>query len=111
MYTLNGEHILTQNICDLPEDNVLCCAFYEGLGNEWLERELFFTGHRRGVVNVWSKATVDGKFKLLSVNTLQHANQFQTDAQVPAAISAIHPVPQAVYTGDENGRVVCSPFL
>ena len=107
MYTLNGEHVLTQNICDLPEDNVLCCAFYEGLGNEWLERELFFTGHRRGVVNVWSKAIVDGKFKLLSVNTLQHASQFQTEIQVSAAISAIHPMPQAVYTGDENGKVVC----
>lgn len=107
MYTLNGEHVLTQNICDLPEDNVLCCAFYEGLGNEWLERELFFTGHRRGVVNVWSKAIVDGKFKLLSVNTLQHASQFQTEIQASAAISAIHPMPQAVYTGDENGKVVC----
>jgi hypothetical protein len=105
IYTLNGEHILTQNICDLPEDNVLCCAFYEGLGNEWLERELFFTGHRRGVVNVWGKAIVDGKFKLLSVNTLQHVNQFQTEIQVSAAISAIHPMPQAVYTGDENGKV------
>lgn len=52
IYTLNGEHVLTQNICDSPEDNILCCAFYEGFGNEWLERELIFTGHKRGIVNV-----------------------------------------------------------
>lgn len=52
IYTLNGEHILTQNICDGPDDQILCCAFYEGQGNEWLVRELLFTGHRRGIVNV-----------------------------------------------------------
>jgi hypothetical protein len=30
----------------------MSCVFYEGADNEWQERELIFTGHRKGVVNV-----------------------------------------------------------
>lgn len=52
LFTLNGELILEQNVCIECDDAVLSCAFYEGLGNEYLERDLIFTGHRRGVVNV-----------------------------------------------------------
>ena len=58
MYTLNGQHILTQQVCgtndddDDKDDCISSCAFYEGVGNEWLERELLFTGLKRGVVNV-----------------------------------------------------------
>ena len=51
LYTLNGDPILEQNIC--TEDDIIeSCAFYEGSGTEFLERNLIFTGHRRGVVNV-----------------------------------------------------------
>lgn len=52
LFTLNGELILEQNICTEGDDAVLSCAFYEGSGNEYLERDLIFTGHKRGVVNV-----------------------------------------------------------
>lgn len=52
LFTLNGELILEQNICIEGDDAVLSCAFYEGSGNEYLERDLIFTGHKRGVVNV-----------------------------------------------------------
>ena len=31
---------------------ITTCAFYEGVGNEWLVRELLFTGHKDGKVNV-----------------------------------------------------------
>lgn len=57
LYTLNGECILSQNVCGAmgEEDAVCAVAFYEGEGNEWVEGELVFTGHRRGVVNVWRK--------------------------------------------------------
>lgn len=51
LYTLNGELLVRQRVCE-DEDATLCCAFYEGLKNEWVERELVFTGHGRGVVNV-----------------------------------------------------------
>lgn len=52
LYTLNGALLLEQVVCDKNDDGVLSCAFYEGVSNEWLERELLFTGHRRGLVNV-----------------------------------------------------------
>lgn len=52
LFTLNGEGILDQEVCQEPDDLITACAFYEGSGNEYLERNIIFTGHRRGVVNV-----------------------------------------------------------
>ncbi len=52
LFTLNGDPILNQGVCHEPDDMITACAFYEGAGNEYLERDLFFTGHKRGVVNV-----------------------------------------------------------
>lgn len=52
IYTLNGALLLEQDVCESIDDRVMSCAFYEGVDNEWQERELIFTGHRKGVVNV-----------------------------------------------------------
>lgn len=52
LHTLNGELILEQLVCVEGDELVTSCAFYEGTGNENLERNLIFTGHKRGVVNV-----------------------------------------------------------
>jgi hypothetical protein len=52
LYTLNGALLLEQTVCDSADDRALSCVFYEGVSDEWQERELLFTGHRRGVVNV-----------------------------------------------------------
>ncbi|KAI9715083.1 MAG: hypothetical protein M1812_006201 [Candelaria pacifica] len=52
LFTLNGQLLLDQTVCDSTDDYIISCAFYEGLGNEWLERDLVFTGHKRGLVNV-----------------------------------------------------------
>jgi hypothetical protein len=51
--TLNGRLLLDQDVC-LGEDDegISAVAVYEGAGNEWAERELVFTGQRRGVVKV-----------------------------------------------------------
>ncbi|KAI9676047.1 MAG: hypothetical protein M1817_000790 [Caeruleum heppii] len=51
LFTLNGQVILEVAVSEDEDDCVGSCAFYEGVGNEWLERELIFTGHRGGVVN------------------------------------------------------------
>ncbi|KAI5301475.1 hypothetical protein KEM56_001679, partial [Ascosphaera pollenicola] len=51
LFTLNGELILEQEVCEQGSDAISACAFYEGAANEWLERELLFTGHRKGVEN------------------------------------------------------------
>lgn len=52
--TLNGQLLLDEDVCDGEEDSegVTCVATYEGVGNEWCERELILSGHRRGVVKV-----------------------------------------------------------
>ena len=52
LWTLNGDLILEQNIHVEGDDLISTCAFYEGSGNEYLERNLIFTGHKKGVVNV-----------------------------------------------------------
>jgi hypothetical protein len=52
--TLNGTVLLDEDICDSEDDaeGITAVAVYEGVANEWCERELIFTGHRRGVVKV-----------------------------------------------------------
>jgi WD40 repeat protein len=56
--SLNGEILLEKDACEGEDDpeglgvGVSALAVYEGVGNEWCERELIFTGHRRGVVKV-----------------------------------------------------------
>lgn len=111
LYTLNGELILDQNVCgaESQDDFIHSCAFYEGSGNEWLENQLIFTGHRRGRVNVWRK-TVDrgnGKWILEFMRRLDHVNsKSETGANVEAAVTCIAPMPTLIYTGDDDGRVV-----
>ncbi|KAF8460336.1 hypothetical protein BDZ91DRAFT_739593 [Kalaharituber pfeilii] len=111
LYTLNGEIVLTQNVCDGGEDMIVSCAFYEGQGNEWLEKELVLTGHKRGVVKIWQKSisnlsSSSTKFCLTLLKTLQHLNQYQSDMNVvQPSITAILPMVSAVYTGDDAGRV------
>jgi hypothetical protein len=52
--TLNGTILLDEDVCDSEDEaeGITSVAVYEGVGNEWCERELIFTGHRRGVVKV-----------------------------------------------------------
>ncbi|EEP78922.1 hypothetical protein UREG_03768 [Uncinocarpus reesii 1704] len=107
LYSLNGALLLEQVVCDQNEDSVLSCAFYEGVSNEWLERELILTGHRRGLVNVWSKAIRNGRFELDLIRQLHHVDQVRGDGAMSAAgITCILPLAQAVYTADEAGHVV-----
>jgi beige protein homolog 1 len=123
IYTLNGSLLVTQNICDPGAgasenggDVISACAFYEGTGNEWLERDIIFTGHRRGVAKVWSlvvsgDAKGKGKenlarFEMELIKRLDHVNQFHNGTNTTASISCILPMANCVYTGDEEGRVV-----
>ncbi|KAJ5649607.1 uncharacterized protein N7484_003330 [Penicillium longicatenatum] len=106
MYTLNGDVLVDQPVCESSEDHVLSCVFYEGVQNEWLERELVLTGHSRGVVNIWAKNIHDGLFELELIRQLHHTdNSRDNGANISAGISCILALPQVVYTGDEAGRV------
>lgn len=106
IYTLNGQRMVSQNLCRISDDVIVSCASYDGVGNEWLERELIFTGHKRGIMNVWNKKVIGGKFVLEILKEFQHVNQFQHEITVSASITCVLPMPQAVYTGDDQGRVV-----
>ncbi|KAL4887707.1 hypothetical protein BJY04DRAFT_225582 [Aspergillus karnatakaensis] len=106
LYTLNGALLLEQVVCDSPEDRVLSCVFYEGVSDEWQERELVFTGHRRGVVNVWSRIIRNGRFELELIRQLHHIdNNRDNGANISTGITCILALPHVVYTGDELGRV------
>lgn len=109
LYTLNGSLIFDMNVCSDPEDYVHSCAFYEGAGNEWLEDQLIFTGHRKGRVNVWRKSIKGGKWTLDFLRRLDHID-FKSDkgGGIEAGITCISPMPTCLYTGDEDGRVVSS---
>ena len=108
LFSLNGNLILDQNLCVDPGDYVQCCAFYDGSGgNEWLENFLVFTGHKNGRVNVWRKVVRSGRWVLELVKRLDHADPNSEDGRnYDAAITAITPRCKAVYTGDDDGRVV-----
>jgi hypothetical protein len=109
LYTLNGELLLEQNVCSDHDDWISSCAFYEGMGNEWLEENLVFTGQRRGVVNVWRKVVRAGRWKLELVKRMDHKDprrRQEDGGNVEAAVTCVTPLAQVVYTGDEDGRVV-----
>ena len=63
IYSLNAVLLIKEKICGggfkgddcKDEENVAAitsCAFYEGVRNEWLVRDLFFTGRSDGKVDV-----------------------------------------------------------
>jgi beige protein homolog 1 len=108
LYTLNGHLLVKQKVCDSETDNMTCCAFYEGSGgNEWIERELIFTGHAYGVANVWALVALsDGTWHLQLVKRLNHMDSSRIDAgNSQAAVTAVLPMATALYTGDEAGKV------
>ncbi|KAL8692951.1 MAG: hypothetical protein Q9218_002128 [Villophora microphyllina] len=136
LYTLNGEMVIEQNVCT-EDDAIVSCAFYEGSGNEYPKRNLVFTGHWRGVVNVclllhphmphhrhaakcmrrrrltrkqiWNLTIRSGTFVLEHLKSMHHLDH--VGYNIGAAMTCLLPLAQRVYTGDEDGRVVSStPF-
>ncbi|KAL6718718.1 Beige protein-like 1 [Lecanora helva] len=104
LWTLNGDLVLEQDVHVEGDDLISSCAFYEGSGIEYLERDLVFTGHRKGVVNVWNIAISDGTFTLEHVKRMHHLDH--AGYNIGATITSILPMAQKVYTGDDDGRVV-----
>ncbi|KAL8782097.1 MAG: hypothetical protein Q9213_005708 [Squamulea squamosa] len=102
LYTLNGDLIIDQHVCT-ENDVIMSCAFYEGSGNDYLERNLIFTGHRRGVVNIWNVAIRNGAFVLEHIKRMHHLDP--AGYNIGSAMTCILPLAQKVYTGDEDGRV------
>ncbi|KAF2464229.1 beach-domain-containing protein [Lindgomyces ingoldianus] len=108
--TLNGRLLLDQNVCDGEDDvdGITAVAVYEGVANEWCERELIFTGHRRGVVKIFhlSPNTKTGTWTITLIKVLNHIDSTREDGgNFSAPVTCILPMPHNVYTGDEDGRV------
>lgn len=117
VFTLNGDLLVRQDTSErarsstspitATEDNIISVSCYEGAGNEWLERDIIFTGHKRGIVKIWSLTIEDGIFVLELIRQLNHVDAAREDGgNVSAGVTCILPLPQVVYTGDEDGRVV-----
>ncbi|KAI4197790.1 MAG: hypothetical protein LQ350_005695 [Teloschistes chrysophthalmus] len=102
LYTLNGETLVEQNVCT-EDDIIVSCAFYEGSGNVYLKRNLVFTGHRKGVVNIWNMTIRNGSFVLEHLKSMHHLDH--VGYNIGAAMTCVLPLAQRVYTGDEDGRV------
>ncbi|KAL8899813.1 MAG: hypothetical protein Q9207_006001, partial [Kuettlingeria erythrocarpa] len=102
LFTLNGDPIIDQNVCT-EDDVITSCAFYEGSGTDWLMRQLIFTGHRRGVVNIWDVSIRGGAFVLEHIKRMHHLDQ--AGYNIKASITCVLPLAQRVYTGDEEGKV------
>ncbi|KPI41369.1 Beige-like protein [Cyphellophora attinorum] len=87
--------------------NVILCAgsqisVYTINGDlEWLERDIIFTGHKWGVVRVWSLViSQEGKFELELIRQLNHVDTGRGDGgNVAGSVTCILPKPQVVYTG------------
>jgi hypothetical protein len=111
--TLNGVTLLEQQICEEPEDEVMSVSWTDARKHEWLEKCLFLTGHRVGLVKLWQKViTRDGKWGLVLLRSLDaslpaHASlRRNSDAAVKIPITTLLPVGGVIYAGDDAGRVV-----
>ncbi|EPX74038.1 beige protein [Schizosaccharomyces octosporus yFS286] len=104
---------------NLNED-ICSSSFYTGANSEWLNKDLFLTGHEDGVVRIWekrleSKAKLESKefsnkpkWRLHVVRQLQHKSGFGRN-KVPTrqTITCITCSGQArgIFTGDNLGQV------
>ncbi|TKX23413.1 beige/BEACH domain-containing protein [Elsinoe australis] len=106
LYTLNGHKLLEQRLCD-ADDVIGCAAFYEGTGGggEWVRDTVLFTGHKRGVVRVWTLTNLsDGSWHLGLVKQLSCAEVGREGTA--AAVSCVKVGERGIWVGDEGGRVV-----
>jgi hypothetical protein len=49
---VNGDLFAEQMICADSKNGILACVFYEGVGHEWVAKDLLFTSHKEGIVRV-----------------------------------------------------------
>lgn len=49
---MNGDLFSEQMISTDEKKGILACVFYEGVGHEWIAKDLLFTAHKEGIVRV-----------------------------------------------------------
>jgi hypothetical protein len=111
--TLNGVELLDQLVCEETDDEVMSVAWVEARKHEWLEKSLFLTGHRIGLVKLWQKViTRTGTWALVLIRNFDASlpahvsNRRNSDAAIKIPITTLLPVGGVIYAGDDAGRVV-----
>jgi hypothetical protein len=103
--TLNGVELLEQQVCEEADDEVMSLAWVEARKHEWMDKCLFVTGHRVGLVKLWEKViTRDGKWAVTLIRSLDAAVLGREMVRVP--VTSVLPVGSTIYAGDDAGRVV-----
>ena len=127
VWSINGTLLLSRLTSSQAGDPILCCIFNEGRNSEWFDRDTIFSGHKRGIVKIWSKnvakyettgpsdpeggGNVDtnrqNAFELVLRHQIEQDNKFAaTSTAVGDIISiAVSNNQKALYTGDSLGRV------
>lgn len=49
---MNGDLFSQQMISADEKNGIRACVFYEGVGHEWIAKDLLFTAHKEGIVRV-----------------------------------------------------------
>jgi len=111
--SLNGIQLLEQQICEEADDEVMSVSWIEARRHEWLDKSLFLTGHRVGLVKLWQKViTRDGKWGLVLIRSFDATLPAHTtmrrnsDANVRIPITSLFQMNGVIYAGDDAGRVV-----
>ncbi|TLD38946.1 beach-domain-containing protein [Venturia nashicola] len=104
--TINGKHLLERDICDEhePGDEVTSIAWYQAVKQEWMERILFLTGHRSGIVKIWQKLiSPSGEWALKLIKGLEQPPAPENQGRI--AVTCLLPVGDRLFGGDDIGRV------
>ncbi|KAF7722919.1 hypothetical protein EC973_002599 [Apophysomyces ossiformis] len=111
IWTVNGDLYLTKSACPSSEP-ILSCIFYEGKTNEWSNSDMIITGHRRGIIKVWSKqiskAAKTGldRWSLVLKREIQQENRMDGVADAGDILSICFTGPKrTMLTGNIRGQV------
>ena len=60
VWTINGDLYLTKSACPTSE-SILSAVYYEGTLNEWYKNDIVVTGHKKGIIKIWSQELIQDK--------------------------------------------------
>lgn len=107
LWTINGD-LLVQRPTSQMSDPICSVRFYEGIAGQWQTRDLLFTGHKKGIIQIWSKVVStdeEGRARWALAPEYRLQDELNVKGANAADITAIHFNARTMYTGDSDGRV------
>jgi len=113
IWAINGDLLLTKN----TSHPILCCTFYEGRQNEWLDEDMIITGHKKGIMKIWNKTLVEQKLAsninekkvvkwgLSLRHQLKHENRLGLTSSSDIVALLASGTQRVLYSGDSLGKV------